>query len=742
MTGSSGDSGDALPRDLEEALRDSREGVTSELSRQLDVENGLAAIFREGSAAGARATSGEKFRSRGEVSTSPARRTGVARMGQVFVSHTSDMAQFPEDRSFVQAALDAVNRAGSVPVDMRYFPARDRTPADYCREKVRQCEAYVAVIGLRYGSIVPDEAVSYTELEFNEASTAGLPRLVFLFDPPSALPAPLVDADRGAIEEFRQRLRSSGLVVRAFSSAAALELEVFHALTEAAAGMSPEAHELAGVLRDIADSHGLTLRHLEEKMPYGRTSISVRLSGESRPEWKFVTSFLAACASGDLQASALLEGRVRPLWEAAGPARSVAHASSGPVPADVGAWVAAMRETAAAQQVVARLQLSASRNITMVQGLMVMIARLTAAAQTLAGERDALRGQLTTYSDTAGELLRTRAVLDDTQSRLEAAEQLLAQTSRRLDEALRQREETDRLRETAVSQAREARWRLAQIERHAIAFADSVRAEAQPDTHDVTLMDDMDQLLAAEILRKVDDSLGAEASALDQLHGELASASRSNVASSGGQSAESPARQASGPAVPLLQRLAERQVAQAARFVQQMPSGGEIAYDGEDRDWLLDLTREAERSMDAISLSTVDGGMSGFKDGLWTSDLGARYLEFQREAVARNVRIRRIFVFGDQDLVHDESFLAIIQMQRDIGVEVRTLSQQEVPGGIRPITDFIIFDGAVSYETTPATTFSVGLTRPTVVRTLLTSTPARLRDLEDQFEQLWASAAG
>ena len=40
---------------------------------------------------------------------------------RVFVSHTADMARFPLDRSFVRAALDAVARAGMVPVDMRYF---------------------------------------------------------------------------------------------------------------------------------------------------------------------------------------------------------------------------------------------------------------------------------------------------------------------------------------------------------------------------------------------------------------------------------------------------------------------------------------------------------------------------------------------------------------------------------------------------------------------------------------------
>lgn len=47
--------------------------------------------------------------------------------------------------------------------DMRYFAARDRAPADYCRARVRECHVYVAVIGFRYGSTVPGETVSYTE---------------------------------------------------------------------------------------------------------------------------------------------------------------------------------------------------------------------------------------------------------------------------------------------------------------------------------------------------------------------------------------------------------------------------------------------------------------------------------------------------------------------------------------------------------------------------------------------------
>jgi tetratricopeptide (TPR) repeat protein len=150
--------------------------------------------------------------------------------GQVFISHTSDMAVFPRRRSFVQAALDAVARAGMAPVDMRYFAARDGKPADYCRQRVGNCEVYVAVVGFRYGSIVPGETVSYTELEFNTATAAGLPRLVFLLGEPADLPTDLADAEPGAVDGFRQRLCEAGLIVRTFTSDADLELEVFHGL--------------------------------------------------------------------------------------------------------------------------------------------------------------------------------------------------------------------------------------------------------------------------------------------------------------------------------------------------------------------------------------------------------------------------------------------------------------------------------------------------------------------------------
>jgi hypothetical protein len=201
------------------------------------------------------------------------------------------------------------------------------------------------------------------------------------------------------------------------------------------------------------------------------------------------------------------------------------------------------------------------------------------------------------------------------------------------------------------------------------------------------------------------------------------------------------AGQADGRVNPLLQRLARREIERVTSFVRQLPAGGEIAYEGEDRDWLLGLTREAECSIDAISLSTVDAGVRGLDGGLWTGDLGLRYLEVQREAITRNVRIRRIFVVEDEEMARDESFLRVTQMQRAVGVEVRMLDHQLIQYWMQSmIFDFIVFDGTVSYETTPATALAVAQTRPGILRVRLAPMPDRVRDLAGQFELLWEAA--
>ena len=143
---------------------------------------------------------------------------------RVFVSHTSELRDYPLGNSYVAAVERAISAAGHVIVDMADFPAADRPPAQLCMDRVRGCQAYVGLLGTRYGSPVRDEPeVSYTELEFDTATEAGLPRLVFLLDTDAAdtgIPvSALLDREYGVRQDtFVRRVQDSGLVTGLFGN--------------------------------------------------------------------------------------------------------------------------------------------------------------------------------------------------------------------------------------------------------------------------------------------------------------------------------------------------------------------------------------------------------------------------------------------------------------------------------------------------------------------------------------------
>jgi WD40 repeat protein len=270
-------------------------------------------------------------------------------LGEVFVSHTSDLAGHPVPRSFVQAACEAVLRAGGRPAEMAYFAARDGRPAEYCRSRVRECDVYVGIVGFCYGSLVPDgeERISYTELEFREASAAGLPRLVFLLDPDAAIPRRLVDVDGRKVEAFRQRLLDAGVIVRMFTDAGDLGEAVLHALGElrvrrgaadgtggarwaaappvrrpwmvpAPAGPVVDREELAGALLAAltgtgSATVGLTTA-LEGAGGFGKTTLAVQVCRQPEVEDRFPGGLLWA-AVGERRGDADLAGEVSRLCE-------------------------------------------------------------------------------------------------------------------------------------------------------------------------------------------------------------------------------------------------------------------------------------------------------------------------------------------------------------------------------------------------------------------------------------------
>ena len=141
---------------------------------------------------------------------------------RVFLSHTSELRQYPQAGSYIAKAERAVSAAGHTIVDMADFAAIDQAPASVCIDKVKGSDVYIGIFGLRYGSPVRDQSeISYTELEFNTATEMSIPRLVFLLDDDSedhGLPAKaLKDREYGDRQDaFLKRVRDAGLTLQPF----------------------------------------------------------------------------------------------------------------------------------------------------------------------------------------------------------------------------------------------------------------------------------------------------------------------------------------------------------------------------------------------------------------------------------------------------------------------------------------------------------------------------------------------
>lgn len=141
---------------------------------------------------------------------------------RVFLSHTSELRQYPQAGSYIAKAERAVSAAGHAIVDMADFPAIDQAPAAVCEQRVRNCDVLVGIYGQRYGSPVRDQPeVSYTELEFITATDAAMPRLIFVINAESEElglpPTALVDRDYGERQDaFIQRVKDAGVTLRFF----------------------------------------------------------------------------------------------------------------------------------------------------------------------------------------------------------------------------------------------------------------------------------------------------------------------------------------------------------------------------------------------------------------------------------------------------------------------------------------------------------------------------------------------
>jgi hypothetical protein len=187
---------------------------------------------------------------------------------RVFLSHTGDLRELPQDGSFIAAAEAAVARAGHAVVDMAYFSVADLDPGDHSVSMVARADVYVGIIGLRYGAPAHGrEDLSHTELEYETATTRRMPRLIVLLQE-SALPRPSQSPEHAARQlAFRRRLQDARVTIASVTSAHELELRLYQALVELQAHSDPW-QQLPETWTETARNHERIARVL--RTTYGR----------------------------------------------------------------------------------------------------------------------------------------------------------------------------------------------------------------------------------------------------------------------------------------------------------------------------------------------------------------------------------------------------------------------------------------------------------------------------------------
>ena len=113
---------------------------------------------------------------------------------------------------------------------MEDFGARDRESDEFCQARVRECDLFVGIVGLLYGS-EHVSGKSFTEREYDVAVAAGKPRLMFLAPEDFPVPGTLIenDAKRERQRSFRARVDQER-IRDTFSSPAELATKVVQAI--------------------------------------------------------------------------------------------------------------------------------------------------------------------------------------------------------------------------------------------------------------------------------------------------------------------------------------------------------------------------------------------------------------------------------------------------------------------------------------------------------------------------------
>jgi hypothetical protein len=197
-------------------------------------------------------------------------------------------------------------------------------------------------------------------------------------------------------------------------------------------------------------------------------------------------------------------------------------------------------------------------------------------------------------------------------------------------------------------------------------------------------------------------------------------------------------------AAPLARALITAEFERLRRLTKVLTEGSYAIYNGEDREWLLTLAGQRLRSVDSVSIVSIEGRNQLIVDGgPWRSDRARRYFDAQAEALEppSDTVVRRVFVVRDEKIAQISEFLDLCAEQEAVGMRIQVLDLSTPIGRqYQTLPEFILFNNEVSYEPSPAVRTAHG-ERPVLVSTRLDFDPERIAKLSRLFERLWQALA-
>lgn len=126
---------------------------------------------------------------------------------RVFVSSTFfDLSKYRE------SVRVAIRQIGAIDVSMEFFGARDERPKEECLRLIKnESDIFIGIYAYRYGFVPEGDEVSITVSEYEEATSSGLPRLIYILDDTTPWVPALIDSGRAAeqLKAFKDKLKAN-----------------------------------------------------------------------------------------------------------------------------------------------------------------------------------------------------------------------------------------------------------------------------------------------------------------------------------------------------------------------------------------------------------------------------------------------------------------------------------------------------------------------------------------------------